>query len=709
MIPPFIQYQSKEQPQQNKEKIYHDIALQKLEYEEHYDEPLDYFETIELHNQKSTTVTVLILKEYVEKDYKRNYQIWLIDIDEKDKEAIEKEEEENKRWGLYKNIHVLLRKKEVTLPIIINEHSNYNYHTLTITDKDNCTRTYPYHQGQHQYIQEKTSQEQKLIKLLHKHILFPINNDYFSGEEQEERINHTETALMEKCKNNPKQLLWLLKLEDYEYPDEYGLYIEIRVLCLNLIHELEESAELLYSIAQDYNIEVYLRYRAIDYLNKRKDREHLKKLIPLLNMERYEVLSSLLNAYAQNQIIEALPNIKKIKKKRVSFPISDLLTTRAKLGDKGVLKALIAQQHNPWHKESLQQALKSLTEQMGIKETLDALYTNYKTESIEERYKELYENSTIKNIRYWSIIKQKELTSEGYMNILNDEDWYIQNYVADQLIQTSELIEECLKERILHAQSNNVAKHWMIYILLIRGEEVHPLLDTIEDIRITLPSFVTKELREYIVQTWYKYAQDKTDIRWIIEGLLLEKNAPKISIENTEEKKERIQKKEIWKSGSYRIFSQKEEVRNPKLERLKKSIKQQGLTISNCESQEDAMGSGSSSYYIITIPSTQKIDSEEDDVYLDRLYTNKIANFATYIERYIHIYEDDSDEERDEKLAIVVENKRATKGYKNLLEQTGYIYLTEEQNFFIFPKLNIYYFGDRKPLSIHRLVFYWQD
>ena len=684
-------------------ELYERIAKKKLQITERkYNEKKDYIEIIELNPNNNQTVEIIMMKKSKNRD---NYQIWIVEINKKDTQELDAELHNFDEYETFKKVKLLLKKEEVELPITIEQHQENDYHSLTLKIEENITKRYHYNKKIDSYIQEKTKEEQNLIDILHQHILKPIEGEYLMGEEQERRKKDTKKELYHATKENPQLLKWLLTLENYEKEDSYGLYTTIEILCLTLLSEIDKQGEILYQISADQNRETYIRYRAIELLNNQKNKKQIKKLIHLLPYEKYEVFDSLLHAIANNHITEALEVINR------AYPNSkkmEILETRAKLGDKSVLKEIIKIQNDPWYKKRVEKALKSLIEQMGENRALAQLHENYQTNSTQEQYRELYQTSTDDEIRYWAISRAKNLTSTESISILNDNSWEIQNRIAETLIESKEEINYELIKSLDNEKTENHAKHWILYILIKRGEEITKHIQKVNDIKITLPNYITERMREEIIRAWYKEAQPKTDIRWIIEGLLLEKESHK-SISTKEEKPQYI--KEIWQTGCYSIRTTDSEKKkeNSQLEILKEEILKQNIEIKRSMEYAESMGTGYSSFDVITLAdfteeSEDPLEEHETEIYNDELYISRIGNYALSKTKYTLLYKGQTHCEGDD----TIEQNRE-KIYRKILEKAGYIYVSPKEQNFIFPKLNIYFFGKREPLHIYNLLFYWQD
>jgi len=686
-------------------KIYQQIAKRRLEVTEYrYHDNPEQIEIIEINPKNTDTIEVIVMQKSQHIEELDNYEIWILEINKKDKEKLSAWIHNFEEHETFKKVKLLLHTKEVELPIIIKKNQENNYKSLTLKHKANLRQTYKYHKEQHSYIQEKTKEEQNLINILHQHIFQTIEGKYLTGEEEEKRIRNTEKELYQATKDNPQLLRWLLNLENYEKEDSYGIYSSIKILCLKLIKKIDKKGEILYQISANKNTDTYLRYRAIDYLNQGNNREQIKKLIPLISSsEQYEVLSSILNAIANNHITEALETIKR------AYPNSkkiEILETRAKLGDKSVLKSIISEQNNPWHKERVNRAINTLVEQIGDKEALAQLLKYYQTNTIKEQYQELYQKSRDQEIRYWTITRQKNQTLTELINILNDDNWSIQEYIAKQLIEHKEKINQTLIHTLDNKKTKKHAKHWIIYILIQRGEDTTALIQQVADIKIKLPNYISNKMREEIIKEWYTKAQPKTDIRWIIEGLLLEKKVvtPKPKVEEVK------YKKEIWSTGCFSIKSiQNKEEENTQLKTLKKELIQHNIKIKENINYAESMGTGFSTFNIITLSdftkeSDEPLNEDETEIYNDELYLSKIGNYAIAQTKYTSFYKDETQSSGDHSI-----NQEREKLYQQILEKAGYTYVSPKEKEFIFPKLNIYFFGERNELSIFNLLFYWQD
>ncbi len=588
----------------------------------------------------------------------------------------------------YQQVKTLLHKKNVKLPLQIDKQKEIDgYKDITLTLFDNSSVVCHYNPKFHYYESEKPIEKQELLTALH-NTIFKLyeyadyeDEDYL--KEQDKKYKEMKDILYQIDKEHIYLLFWLLELDDFEYTKEVSEWISVEDTItgtvLECINKLDKTGELIYTIAKASG---QYQSRAIDYLIDRKEMNYLKELMPLIgSTEDSRIARSLIDFFVENGIVEVLDTIKKMEKS--IYHGIDMLLVRAKLQDKTALKGLIEHQHTPWeykHKKIVI-ALDKLINHIGVKEVLMQLSKKkYKTKTTKEQYKELFQGSKNANIRYWALKRyyEKYKDLEFLMEAFKDSDWYIKDYVAKELIASKKDINERLKRSVVDNLYSDKSKYWLIYTLMKRGEDVNDLIKRVSNIKIELPSFISQKLRESIVKYWYKDACDKSDIRWTIEG---------IELENRE--------------NSYDYIKE--------VERLKKILVKYDYKIEKAEHYWETMQLGRDTFYTLWIKSQNQPDGGDLEngcgvIEYDVIHISKIDNFAYYSPRINSYYKG---EDRGSSSSEI--NEETEKQYKEMIEEAGFNYITNEEDMFVFPRLNIYFFGDREPLRVHDLLFYWQN
>ena len=659
------------------EKILYDIVSERVNILKYSEEEYEYFKPLELNSDEASKEAILF----------RENELWIFQIEEKNIVKIS-QTGGHQLYKYFDQIKMLLYKKNVKVPIEIKEVIKDGYKVLSLPLLDGTFLTFHYSKNKKRYIREKTEEQQKLIDILDEFMFQPLTSKYLTGEEENRRIKETKERFEKITKKNPLLLRWLIELEDYEHKDSYSFYYKTKVLSLELIDKFDKTGELLFSIASSDTIEWYVRRDAINFLDKRTDIKHLKKLIAYLpSMKTSEIYNATIEAFAHHHIDEALDMIIKTSQKSRMFSEDEILQVRAKLGDISTLHNLMAQQHNPypWAKREMQESLKILVEQVGEKEVLSKLHKNYKSKTVVEQYKELYEVSNDANISYWALKRYNKHHQDNdfLINALNHDDWYIRDYAAQKLIETKESIDKKLRDKLKSKSFNNRAKYWIVYILIKRNQDVSEWIKNIKDIKIELPTFIDQKLRETIVKASYKNANDKTDIRWIIEGLMLDKNSEYIvEDENTEKKREL---KEMKRVAGY--------------------LKDANISMDSMKAYSEIMHQGSSTFYVFSKKiSVKNLEPNEEETRRDEIHVSTVGKYAIHrVEVSIVNAKEGSGSRGYDK---PIDNNEL---YKKVLEKAGYIMLSQEQRDFVFPRLYSYYFRYGEKLSVEEHLFYWQD
>ncbi|SFV66299.1 hypothetical protein MNB_SV-14-1796 [hydrothermal vent metagenome] len=603
-------------------------------------------ENIEIIIYSKTDLYIFTIKQ---KDIERIY------------ESITQMECYKTREEALEEVKILLYKKDIDSksPIKIEDEFVNGFRKLTLYLADKTSLEYQYDKERNRYCREKTPQQAKIMEILYE-------------AETEELIKEK----LFKISQDPYLFKWLLELEEYEVEDHNGLYSSVEEIAIQIINELDKTGEVLLEIANIQDIS----YKVIGYLEERGDKEQLKKLIPLLySITDKSSYISLVEMFANQKIYEALESIKETMHiiEKDDYYFNELIKARAKLNDLSVIKELIVSQEENSYDDDIEKLINQLIEHYGEMRILDELQEEEKKEvTVKEAYLKLFKSKN-KAIGYWALKQYQKKYNEclTLLKYLNSMGWHSKDFIAKELIKSSDdSLNLILKDALESEEFSNKSKYWIVYMLMKRGEDVSHYLKNLRGIKIETPSYISQRLRENIVRFWYKKSIAKTDIRWIIEGMELEKKRSHYNY-----------KKSILK--------------------IKKRLKKYNHTIKKSQDCVEKWGMGWSTYHILTIDTPQKKSYKSSnsncsvEVY-DEIHISKVSNHAIYKLCAINFYKGEQQGACNPSIST---NETKNRYFKKIIEEAGVNYLNKQEGNFHLPNFNIYFAGKR----VENLLFFW--
>ena len=614
-------------------------------------------ENIEIVVYCETKLYVLTLKQKdIEKIYERVTQI---DCYQTREDTLEE-------------VKVLLYKNDIDpkSPIKIEDEFVDEFKKMTLFLADGTSLEYEYDKEKNRYCREKTPEQAEVIRLVYEKL---FNNREWGTYKE---IN----KYFLKITQDPYLFKWLLELEDFEMINKRELYYPVKTMALSMIDELDKTGDVLLELALNGTTAPF--YEVLSYLEQRGDKEQLKKLIPLLFSTTDEgSYHSLVQLFGNQHIYEALESIKETMHiiEEDYYGYAELIQSRANLNDLSVMKQLIRKQQKYDDEGEIEKSINKLIVHYGEMKVLEELHEYDRETTIQEAYLQLIESKD-KAISYWALQQYAKKYNEplNFLKYLNSSDWYGRDFIAKEIIKSSdEHLNQILKDALESKEYIHKSKYWIVYMLMQRGENVSHYLKTLQGIKIEIPQSINNELRENIVQFWYKKRITKMDIRWVIEGMELDKRREKYDYKKS-------------------LFN------------LTKSLKKHNLRIKKFQDIDAKWLNGWYSYRLITVDTPQrKLNKSPNsncsvEIY-DEIHLSKISNHAIYQECTLEFYKGEQ-QSHDSSDSSNGEKKRY---FKNIIEEAGIHYLNSKEGNYILPKFNIYDYGPGYKLNVSQLLFYW--
>lgn len=438
------------------------------------------------------------------------------------------------------------------------------------------------------------------------------------------------------------------------------------------LSKASNSEEELFLIASNKKQEWYTRQIAIYALNKAHHIKSIHRLVGVLkdNEDVGEVRKAVLDAITDNDLKELLPVVQELFNSMKKgewvlgqwyFADRELLDARGLLGDRTAVKEIIERYYitfsdvvdyefKPLTADDSNYEFKPLILLMkslgGFKGMLDAI-DNFQTGSLEDRLKSVAISESNEYVRRWALERMTEINPEFSSPVLVQ-------LLGDKSWTVpygayKQLLKikpiELLESTVTNSQLQPEQRLFAAYTLLNLDKKLPIPIDLIPTYPKEIVPPIPEHIRSSIIRYWVPKSLRGTDIRWLIEEKLLEP---------------------------------KSEYKPILIEKFLKKVENQGLGSYKCQDSGEVMGSSGASTYCLV-----KID--EANVCLS--YIGPYFSFGN------------TDYQQDKSILEKIEKIAKSVG----------LYSLGDEGSIIFPGMNIYFFGDRDPLPIADLIFYWQD
>lgn len=425
------------------------------------------------------------------------------------------------------------------------------------------------------------------------------------------------------------------------------------------------------------------------------------------------------------------------------------IIVRARLGDIGVLESIIRLSYSDWifgHKQA-SEALEQLERYVG-RDAIVAQLLKQPTALLSdelETYWYLVINGEYIYIKRWALDQYLEQLSGLSLDVLTrllslvgDKTGYLRERVLDIVLKApADLVLPVANQALTKSDYDLPTKYSLLYILLQLKQPIESWLTIISDVFIPLPDFIPNALRQSIINYWVPIAQPHSDIRWFIEYELYKDTYLLTEYDN--EVKQIKSSDEIIPSGVRLIRSQVVETTintsRPSYQaevivtQLVANLKTKGIAIDCYLDYADEMKQGHSTFYTIKMRphiNEKRIVENEDYKNYGKEFSYKLADNLNITKLGAYMYystyesEDYSYDNMPNGSLVgstirhvnewnLASSPESLKIYQEEAEKLGLISLHNEVLDYIFPNLNIYFFGSRDPLPIRDLLFYWQD
>lgn len=472
-----------------------------------------------------------------------------------------------------------------------------------------------------------------------------------------------------------KNLIDLITMEqDGSYP---GLptYEEAQ-LGVHVLWALSESVDALLKVADTKKAPSYVKAEALKCLRLTTKDIPWPKVFKLIKNKKLEneVKKAALISIAFHNRKELLPYLKTINLNalRDDYFTKELhkhiVFTRAALGDKDVIIPLLEYRNDPWS-STCQPATAAWTKlaiqlggESGIAEALleqSNIHPRNSSDNIWLRLQKHNNNMVLQ----WAISEASAsiLQTENCLGFLSSSIWAVRKSAADWLIK-HKTDSKHLLNIVSDASQDRIAQSWAAYVLSEISENptvaLEPYLENHDVFKYPWKFKAPEVVRESIIEHYVPGCESGTDIRYNIEHILSERNVYDTAI--------------LDRGG------------------LIADLKRQGLSIEFCKSIGEVRQQGGGTYWVA------KVKCENTHIYLNISTIGKFIDCAHQSEDFEFL---DSSPQAHPNIMLC----------KTTAEGLGFLWLESALLDNYVPDLNVYFFGDREPLHIRDLLFYWQD
>ncbi len=505
------------------------------------------------------------------------------------------------------------------------------------------------------------------------------------NKEDAARRDEQISELLSDVHDDAARVYDLLQLQDYEVVDHNDFYFELRSLLTEALDQVDQTGNFLLEAALSQETAWYVRRQTVYLLKARRKPNLMLELLPLLEEHGLQgeiraVVATTLGHYQLEEARPVLLNLYRALRKgddpRLggwTYAEADLLEALGSLGERDTLRPLIALQYHTYKSRRMsgQRGLQQLITHLGgLPETL-TLLDDRTDEALETRLARLATSDPAEAVRRWAIEQLVEVAGGSAAQVLcdrlSDSAWMVANAAAQSLIELAERPVAHLSAIVENSSLTSTNRLWAAYVLLKSNQPVsEDQLKAIPDYPHSLPEIITPELRKVIVQCWVPNCEAGTDVRWLVEGQTLPALEPY----------------------------------TPPFAQLQTALQQHGLNTSGPLYCSELYMQGRGTFWVL-----QSRTAYEKKLYFYTLYLSMLGPFA-----YLSVLANEDDTANSAEIPFNDSTPEDTRRlYRQAVEATGLTMLDNQVANYVFPDLNIYYFGNREALSVNDLLYYWQD
>ena len=483
--------------------------------------------------------------------------------------------------------------------------------------------------------------------------------------EKHEKQRVMDIVALKECSESALSTILGSYMEEASKHDNHN--VEATMLVCQAMAEINATEKLL-DASTNITFQWYGRMHAINSLNFCGDVSSLSQLLPILDERTVEgeIREAVIKALSSHGIQEVLPKIENIEN---DPDILDswwdarrhLLAAKARLGVDSALRPLINMCYDEWeHTRVLGvNALAQFTKaKEGLKGVLNVLTPFDENEAEESCLKRLIKTKENSEVKRWAMDNLFRLyPDEAYevlITALGSSDWHVSHHACKLLSNFREDISESLTLLASDINHTRNERLWAMASLALGSKKPSmSFIADLDDIKVPWLFKCPEIVRSTIINEYGLDYESFTDVRYLIEAA------------NT--------KHEEFDNDRFR-------------EKLIDRLDKEGFTIHQTQDCGRYHGSGGGTYDVVE--------------------TDKGQFFACTIGPFLaasNIIEHTTGN------VSVHQDPKAVIQLRNIITSLGGLWLEDDLLGHEVPKLNVYFFGDREPLTVGDLIFYWQD
>lgn len=483
--------------------------------------------------------------------------------------------------------------------------------------------------------------------------------------EKHEQQRVKDIVALKECSGSALSAILGNYMEEASKDDNHN--VEATMLVCQAMSEVSATEELL-NASMNISFQWYGRMHAINSLNSCGDVFILSKLLPILD-ERFvdgEIRAAVIETLSSRGIQEVLPKIEKIENDPDILDSwwdakKHLLAGKSRLGVDSTLRPLINMCYDEWeHTRVLGlDALAQFTDAKGgLKGVLNVLAPFDQSESIANCLKRLIKRKESSEVKRWAMdtllrLKPDE-AHEVLITALGSSDWHVAHNACKLLSNFYRDVSEPLSLLASDINRTRDERLWAMASLVLSSKKP-PMsyVADLDEIRVPWIFKCPEIVRSTIIDEYGLDHESFTDVRYLIEAY------------NT--------KHEKFDNEGFR-------------EKLIDRLNKEDFTVRQVRDCGSYHGSGGGTFDVVE--------------------TDKGQFFACTIGPFLaasNIVEHTTDN------ISVNQEPNAVIKLQNIITSLGGLWLEDELLCHEVPKLNVYFFGDREPLTVRDLIFYWQD
>lgn len=505
----------------------------------------------------------------------------------------------------------------------------------------------------------KASGDDALLAVLREDVLKPLAESR-AGMDEIGALLESSFAKLCGAAGSAAAVVRVLAQSDLGIADTHGLYYAVHRCLLRVLVAVDARSSTLLDVAENSELPWYVRRDALLSLGGEGDDDAERRIIELVadTTATGEIRDAALRRLVDWNVERALPVLRSLgddraRGRRWFGAEESLLRARGALGDATALRPLIvlSQAAFATDRELGQAGLDDLVVRLGGRGKAAAMLLEGKGGvGVAADLEALARSDPDPEVRRWALDRLSAEAPAAALDVcvagLGDRAWLVRSGASDRLVELAGSARQLISAAAANIGAPLQQRLWAIYTLLRLGKGAAGALGDLTDWRAPWPPPLPEAVRETVIRAWAPYGEPGTDVRWSIEAKLAPPGEPELTPELADA--------------------------------LKAALAEAGWPDAERVDYADHMGQGDATFSVVDLGETM-------------LHVSDFGPFAAV--------------PADAPPLAPATYRRLL----NAMDKTGFIVLDEAQLSTVVPGLNVYFFGERRPLALRDLLFYWQD